>query len=155
MKLDDSIESLIEKKCKLLNLDEALVKAIVITESGGNQWLNRYEPNWKYCTDAQGWASRLSIAGMMTTVETEIMNQSTSWGLMQIMGTVAREMGFNGPLPQLADRVTGLHFGCLKLKKLLDRWGSVELALDAYNSGDPHNGPGKDYVKKVLSNYKN
>ena len=68
--------------------DPALVCAIVEQESSWNTWAMRYEPAFfaKY------------VAGLYTNnkiTASEAYARGFSWGLMQVMGQVAREMGFD------------------------------------------------------------
>jgi soluble lytic murein transglycosylase-like protein len=51
------------------------------------------------------------------------------------MGTVAREIGFQGPLPMLCIPEIGLEFGVKKLKYLLNKYKLPEHAVAAYNAG--------------------
>src|SRR5258708_9578726 len=66
-----------------------------------------------------------------------------SWGLMQVMGQVAREFGFaEESLPELCDPATGVDVGCLVLAKRLARArGDVPAALLAWNGGRKINYP--------------
>jgi Transglycosylase SLT domain len=109
-----------------------LVCAIVEQESAWNPWALRYEPAFydKYIAtsltarrpdlvnaakliagnDVRGEeASRL---GALTSPEipadpTESRARAFSWGLMQVMGQVAREHGFTGALASLCDPLSG------------------------------------------------
>ncbi len=75
-----------------------------------------------------------------------------SWGLMQVMGAVAREYGFSGRfLSQLCDPAVGLEYGCRHLSILLKRHGTIRAALSAYNSGQPHTMRGNEYAEKVTA----
>src|SRR5207244_13546354 len=70
------------------SLDPALVCAVVEQESGWNPWAMRYEPAFfsKY------------VAPLYTNnkiAATEAYSRGFSWGLMQVMGQVARETGFD------------------------------------------------------------
>src|SRR5437763_9616816 len=70
------------------SLDPALVCAVVEQESAWNPWAMRYEPFFfaKY------------VAGLYTNNKisaTEAYARGFSWGLMQVMGQVARESGFD------------------------------------------------------------
>jgi soluble lytic murein transglycosylase-like protein len=115
------------------DLDPALVCAIVEQESGWNEFAIRYEPAFmsKYVAPQY-------TAGKLTA--TEAYARAFSWGLMQVMGEVAREEGFlGGSLSELCDPSTGLDAGCKHLRKILDRVGAVDnaqqLALLAWNGG--------------------
>jgi len=132
-------------------IDPALVAAIVEVESAGNPWAMRFEPDWPYFveTDVRG-VSRA----------TEEMQQQTSWGLMQVMGTVARELGCDAPfLSALCAPAVGLKFGCQYLRRQLDRYDGNEVAaVAAYNAGTARQTSGGDwmnqaYVNKVWSAY--
>lgn len=125
-------------------LDPALFCALVHHESGWKPYAARYEPNFygKYVANIQGIS------------ETEKTLRSTSMGLTQVMGQVAREFGFNGDyLTELFDPVTNLEFGARKLARCMDRHSSnVREALLAYNGGGDKGYP--DRVLQHLSRYK-
>jgi soluble lytic murein transglycosylase-like protein len=111
-------------------LDPALVAAVIEQESGWNPWAVRYEP---------GFYRRYVQA--MTLSDTEETMRSTSFGLMQCMGQVARELGFKGKyLTELCDPDINLRIGCKHLKNKLDRaHGDLRKALLAWNGGgNPH-----------------
>jgi soluble lytic murein transglycosylase-like protein len=79
------------KAAALQSLDPALVCAVVEQESGWNTWAMRYEPAFftKY------------VAPLYTNnkiAATEAWARGFSWGLMQVMGQVARESGFDALL---------------------------------------------------------
>src|SRR5256885_978871 len=112
------------------SLDPALVCAVVEQESAWNSWAMRYEPFFfaKY------------VAGLYTSNKisaTEAYARGFSWGLMQVMGQVAREAGFDSPfLSALCDPEQGLAVGCKVLRKKLDANASdVTRALLAWNGG--------------------
>ena len=69
--------------------------------------------------------------------ETEARARAFSWGLMQVMGQVARENGFAGAsLAALCDPGTGLDVGCRVLaRKLAAAEGNVTRALLLWNGG--------------------
>lgn len=126
-------------------LDPALVCALVHHESGNwKPWAARYEPGFygRYVATIQGIS------------ETEKTLRATSFGLCQVMGQTARELGFNGDyLTELLDPVTNLEFGCRKLARCMDRHGgNVKEALLCYNGGGDKGYP--DRVLQHLSRYK-
>jgi len=126
-------------------LDPLLIQAIVSVESAGNPWVCRYEPLFRYLYFPREHADRLN-----QSVETETNQQMTSWGLMQLMGAVARELGFTEPLAKLSDLQTGLEWSCKKLKTLKERWGEDEIRMIAsWNAGSPRKTPGGLYVNQT------
>ena len=55
-----------------------------------------------------------------------------SWGLMQVMGQVAREMGFDGTfLSALCDPEQGLAIGCKLLRKTRTPWTATPPAASS------------------------
>lgn len=125
-------------------LDPALVKSICHHESQNwKQWACRYEPGFygRYIKDMQ-----LSV--------TEKTMRATSFGLMQVMGQVAREFGFAGDfLSELFDPVHNLEYGCRKLVQCMDRANAdVKQALLFYNGGGNPRYP--DLVLQHMDKYK-
>lgn len=140
--------TLAEKASRLLNaaIEPDLILAVIYTESNGNPWAIRYEPAFydRYVRDLVA-RDRLS--------PTEARARSTSWGLMQVMGQVARERGFKGEfLSELLEPWTGIWWGAMHLAAKVKKYG-LEGGISAYNRGMPH--PQLDqcpYLKKVLAN---
>lgn len=127
---------------RLHGLDEALVCAVIEQESNWIPWAIRYEPAFqKRYVDPQNLGP------------TETIARSISWGLMQLMGEVARELGFNGKMASLCDPAMGLEWGCKHLKNKLDAHdGDVAAGLLAWNGGG---NPGyADQVQARMAKYK-
>ena len=123
------------------SLDSALVCAIVEQESAWNPWAMRYEPLFfaKY------------VASLYTNNKvsaSEAYARGFSWGLMQVMGQVAREAGFDALfLSALCDPEQGLTAGCKILRKKFDAMaGDTTRALLAWNSTND-----ATYPSKVIS----
>ena len=112
------------------SLDAALVCAVIEQESGWNPWAMRYEPAFfaRYVAPLYT-NNRISAS--------EAYARGFSWGLMQVMGQVARENGFSSDfLSALCDPEQGLALGCLVLqKKLAAAGGDVTRALLGWNGG--------------------
>jgi soluble lytic murein transglycosylase-like protein len=118
-------------------LDPALVCAIVEQESAWDPHAIRYEPAFR-----QRYVARLGLA------PTEEIARSISWGLMQVMGQVAREHNFTAKsLAALCDPVTALDVGCTVFAtKLRAGGGDLDRALALWNGG-----ANPDYAAQVLA----
>lgn len=112
-------------------LDPRVVEAVVAVESSGRTYAYRYEAGF--------WAKYLANHADYRHAVPERV--SASYGLMQVMFPVAREMGFPFADPELLFvPSTGLEYGCRKLASLL-KWSEGDLvqALCAYNGGKGNN----------------
>ena len=153
-------------------LDPALVAAIITVESNGDRFAHRYESAYEYLWNVRtNSAYRVRSADRTRdnapddfpapvyggSADTEWVDQQASWGLMQVMGAVAREQGMTGFLTNLTDPMLGVNHGCKLLSRLRDRyltsdgWAGV---LASYNGGGPYktvNGTLRDqaYVDRV------
>lgn len=150
------------------DLPPDLVAAIVQVESAGDRFAIRHEPAyqwlWNVHTNEPFRPARGSAGDRLpptsfpaprgTTALTEWIGQQTSWGLMQVMGAVAREFGFKGHFPGLCSPLEGLHYGCKLLARLRDKhldrhgWAGV---VDAYNDGTPRIEHLVDYPHRVAA----
>lgn len=130
--LRTEIIDLVRKVCG--DLDPVLVCAIIEQESGFDPWAIRYEPAFytKYVEPLKG----LSV--------TEAHGRAFSWGLMQCMGQVAREVGYKGQFAQLCSPETGITIGCTVFDgKMRAARGDVHQALLYWNGGSNKEYPGQ------------
>jgi len=140
-----------------------LLSAQIAVESSGNTYAWNPEPRYRYLwnvrhntpfrqltADEQGSedppADFPCLAGAR---DQEWWAQQASWGLLQVMGSTAREFGFLGPyLPELCDPEKGLMIGAKYLRWCLNRnYDDYRLALARFN------GTGQDaaaYARKVF-----
>lgn len=118
-----------------------LVCAVVEQESSWEPWALRYEPGF-YERYVEPQVARGAISN------TEARARAFSWGLMQVMGQLAREHGFTGPsLAALCDPGAGLEIGCRVLAaKIAAAEGNVERALILWNGGG-----NREYPAAVLA----
>lgn len=134
--MDSAMLKAAEKYADLNDLPVDVVQAVIQVESSGRWNATRYERNYRW------------FWGEITNNQ-ERIGQATSWGPMQVMGAVARELGFKGEFKDLCGPL-GIAYGCMHLKNYLDRFGSLDSAIRAYNTGRP--GPSKAgdrYLAKV------
>ena len=152
MKVLDEFKDEIEQIAAEHQVDPDLVRAIVMTESAGDLWAMRFEPDFhdRYIVGNRDY---------MKASATERMAAATSWGLMQVMGAVARERGFAGKyLSELCEPIVGLRYGVKHLKHFLDRYVDSIQATAAYNAGSARRDAdgrfvNQDYVDKVRQWY--
>lgn len=117
-------------------LDEALVCAVVEQESNWIPWAIRYEPEFQ-----------ARYVDPSHLGQTETIARSISWGLMQLMGQVARELGFNGKMASLCDPDVGIPLGCQHLRNKIAAHGNdIHAGLQAWNGGG-----NPAYADQVLS----
>ncbi len=136
--------ALARKAAATQSLDPALVCAVVEQESAWNPWAIRYEPAFfaKY------------VAPLYTNnkiTASEAYARGFSWGLMQVMGQVARETGFDGLfLSALCDPEQALAIGCKVLRKKLDAMaGDPMRGLLAWNGGSNPAYPGQVLARRT------
>lgn len=138
----DELQKLAVMVALNMGLDPALVCAMCATESSWNPDATRYEPAFynRY------------ISAMKGLSEEEMENRATSFGLLQIMGQVAREQGYDDPLENLLKNpVDGLTQGCKKLRKCISMESHEHstyandraAALLRYNGGGDAGYPGR------------
>lgn len=144
------------KKMAAINdskLEPRLLMAIAQTESALNASVVRYEPAWKYHLAVDLWARKTRI-----TSNTEKVLQSMSWGLMQVMGSVAREHGFDKCLTELIDPNFNVLIGIRKLEQLSKKYKNLDEVISSYNQGFARRGENGEllnsrYVSTVLGFY--
>jgi len=145
------LTTLIKSAASRRSLPWELVYAICQVESSLNPSAIRHEPRYRWL-----------VGDNETLSPTERQDQMTSWGLMQVMGAVARELGHTGPLSDLLDPPTGLFYGCLHLRRFRAKYDIWPDVIAAYNAGSPRRVAGQigpyvnqSYVDKVLAAWNN
>jgi soluble lytic murein transglycosylase-like protein len=144
------LQPLIDDAAARHGLDPYLIGAIVLTESSGQTHAVRYEPSYRWLYKPE------EVKPSMSSLETEVTCQKISFGLMQVMGAVAREYGHRGWLTELCRPEVGLEYGCKYFVRLLKRFRTIDAAVSAYNQGSPRRDVkgrylNEHYVDKVLS----
>ena len=141
------------------DLDPYLITAICAVESSFDQNATRYEPNYQYTIPAATLPDGARPGNCTRTTENN--SQCCSYGLMQIMGATARELGFKGWLSQLFCADEGLLWGVKYLHKQWRRYygtNGLHGVIAAYNAGSPRTHKSgafenQIYVDKVVRKY--
>lgn len=145
--MNKEIVSLVVKHTKDTGIDPALVLGIIQTESGGNPYAARYEQNYR-------WTLPQAKRPATCSQNTETSMQKTSWGLMQIMGAVAREHGFTDWLSMLVTPDVNISLGVKHIQKLMTRFQEkygIDGVIAAYNAGSPRvEADGKFFNQKYV-----
>lgn len=123
----------------------ALMLAMIWQESGGQQYAFRYEPEYQYFCDLKGnplYSAKRSYAQNRAFAQeklglSEFYLQSSSHGLLQIMGAVAREQMLTGWIPQLYDPKLNIEHSIRLLHRHIRRYKDVRVAVMRYNGAGP------------------
>lgn len=126
-------------QARLYGLDGALVCAVIEQESQWDTYAIRFEPAFE---------ARYIHPALPAAPTTEEIAKAMSFGLMQVMGEVARERGFKGRfLSSLCDSEIGVPIGCAYLKHIMDNHGGdVAASLQRWNGGSNPN-----YAAEVMA----
>jgi hypothetical protein len=129
----------IDSAARKHGLPPSLLAAFIQEESAFNQWATRVETHYlrkkKVIAEARRWSRKFKG---IPTEQTELYARSSSWGLMQVMGQVAREQGFDRQfLQELISPINSIDEGAKLLVKNLKRYkGDTLSAISAYNQGN-------------------
>lgn len=105
---------LIEAASTTHDIPVAVICGIISQESSWNTWSMRYEPDF---------TTRYVVPTYPKSSPTYRVQAGSSWGLMQLMGLVSREIGYQGNFLWLLTPEWGIYWGCRKLAALEKRYG--------------------------------
>jgi hypothetical protein len=173
MLTDDRIIGIAIGAAKAADIPAPFVLALVEVESGGNPWAWNPEPAYRYYWNTKTGRPFRALTPAETASrvppcdfpafpgadrDAEFWGQGVSWGLMQVMGAVARERGFGAPfLTALCDPAENCRIGVAVFRSMMERFGKAPSAIAAYNAGSPRYVPGtrtfvnQSYVDRVLA----
>lgn len=140
----------------LYSLPPGVLQAMAWQESKMDPEAQRYEPGFyaRYIQDRpkDDLGGHWPSPGLMPEAE-ERAARATSYGLLQVMGQVARELGFVGISLHFAlcDPETGVKFGAQHFSNKLKRYKDLGAALSAYNAGSPIASNVSSYVDPILA----
>lgn len=139
-----------------------LVLAFIKQESEFNPYAVRYELRYRWTVVSKRVLEGIKPGISDEHMKTELQLQKFSWGLMQVMGAVARERKFKGWLTELTDPVINIVIGIDHLLWFASRYQKVSDIISSYNQGSPRKSNGlyrnQEYVDSVLGHaerYKN
>jgi soluble lytic murein transglycosylase-like protein len=151
----DTYLAIIDDKAKQYGVDSALVKAIVEVESSWVETAFRFEKSLyeKYIQKPDSFK-----VVPPETIDTTLVLLSSSIGLMQILGSTAKSIGFNQRLSALFNPEVNVDVGCRYLAMLWKNYYSkygIKGVISAYNGGKPlvkddWTFVNQDYIDKVL-----
>ena len=124
---------MITEKSRQADLPPEMILAIIETESDGNPYAATYHANYS-------WINMQTKRPAACHPNTESVLQRTAWGLMQIMGATARDMGFDEWLTELTIPVVNIAIGMKYLAGLSERYlesHGIDGVIAAYNAGSP------------------
>lgn len=133
----------LEEACRALQVPINVLDAIIHVESSWNPWAVRYERQFAYLLEPERFAktSRISL-------ETEVTLQRCSFGLVQIMGGTARDLGYTGELSRLLDPEINLALGAQLFARLAGDYEKTDDQIAAYNAGSVRRRAGGQYVNQ-------
>ena len=134
------LELLAREAAGRYGLDPRLICALCEVESSWIPWAVRHEVGYEWLVGFKRGYSGTGKTNLLDAcnrwyvvseteryagfdcakLQTELLMQQTSWGLMQIMGGTARERGFRGWLTELCDPAVNLELGCRHLRWMID-----------------------------------
>lgn len=139
----DEIIGLIKKISINIQINTQLCLAIAGHETNYDASKTRYEPRWSYFSTPYWFANKLGIS-----VDTERILQAISWGPLQVMGSVCRELGYCDQLPLLVQPELGILFGCRKLKSLSAMYSNEKDVIASFNAGKPTKDAYGNYINQ-------
>jgi soluble lytic murein transglycosylase-like protein len=151
----DKYLAIIDDKAKQYGIDSALVKAIVEVESSWVETAFRFEKSLyeKYIQKPDSFK-----VVPPETLDSTLVLLSSSLGLMQLLGSTARSIGFNQRLSALFNPEDNIDVGCRYLAMLWKNYYSkygIKGVISAYNGGKPlvkddWTYVNQEYIDKVL-----
>lgn len=148
----DQFKPIVHIYAEEFKLDPKLILSIIAKESSGNPLAMKFEPTYSYIFKEKELSAKFKG---VPDVITETNSQRISWGLMQLMGGKARELGFEGQfLSELLDSNTNIYYGSKLLKRLSNHYKDLRDVIASYNRGSPKKEGGyysnQTYIDHVL-----
>lgn len=150
----NDLGTIITEAANRYSLDVQLFASLIIQESSLDQWAFKYEDGFYNSHLKYRPRDRLlgRVPSPRPTLDDEKRFRSVSWGLTQILGETARELGFEGQyLPELLNPTINIEYGAKYLAQCFKKHkGDRFKSLLAYNGGGD-----LTYPNKVLARLEN
>jgi hypothetical protein len=134
-------------------INRHLLLAFIKQESNGYPWAIRYEPAFNKWLKERVSLETSNYNGHVSK-DTELIMRSCSFGLMQILGQTAREVGFKPAyLTELCDPGVNIYwctkFLYLKEQRFIKHERGKEAVIASYNAGSPkYDRSGSDFINE-------
>lgn len=139
--IQSELETLVRDVAKHHGADADLCCALAQVESHWRADAVRFEPSYRWLYEPTEFSVRLKIS-----LESERALQRFSYGPMQVMGAVCRELGYKGTLAVLASHPElSVLYAVKKLVQLSKRYESELDLISAYNAGSPKRSAAGEY----------
>ena len=149
MIFNSEIMTAITKYSKYFDVNPDWIRAVIEIESAGNQFALRYEPGYRWLQKEdtiKAICYHSNYGGNLENkIGAETCLESFSFGLCQVMGSTARDMGYVADLHHLFFVDDNIRIGTKFLKTKLKRFdNNILRAIAAYNGGDGSAYPNED-----------
>lgn len=133
----------LEEACRAFQVPVDVLDAIIHCESAWNPWAVRYERQFAYLLEPEKFAKATRVS-----IETEAVLQRCSWGLCQIMGGTARDLGYTGALTTLLDPELNVQYGARLFARIAGDYVTPADQIAAYNAGSVRRQANGKYVNQ-------
>ena len=141
-------ENIINRYCQQYKVPKSLVMAIIQVMS---KW-NRYKITIKRLAQLAIKKKIKEAKRTLPITQIELLSRAINWGLMQINGQEARDMGFDGKyLTELCEPAVNIELGCKKINNLFQKYKNHLDVIASYIQGHNKRKPNGEYYdqKKV------
>ena len=144
---EEKIISIVNEKALRRGVSVNLILALIEALSAC-AYAMHYEPLYR-------WTLPQAARPSGCNIDTELMLQRSSIGLVQVKGAWAREQGFDGWLTELTDPERNIDVACARVAELMSRYEKrlgVEGVISAYGAVTPRRTPDGEFVNQGFVN---
>lgn len=141
--LEEKIISLVNEKALRRGVSAKLILALAEVLAPCAYEIH-YEPLYR-------WTFPQAARPSASSIDTELMLQRSSIGLLQVKGAWAREQGFDGWLTELTDPEKNIEVACARVAELMSRYEKrfgIQGVISAYGAVTPRRTPDGEFVNQ-------